>query len=340
MPDVRTAALLAGSRVSSSVYHPRNGTVVISISVVIPAFNRAGVIGNALSSVHAQTRSPMETIVVDDASTDGTAELAEREGARVIRLRQNRGAAGARNEGIRAAAGDAIALLDSDDYWEPNHLDTVASLLEQNPEAAAAGTAVRMVGARTGVWKGRIPEGPPAEVIREAFKDWLTPTTTTIVRREALMAVGGYDESERYLGRLRSLAATRSPLSIRRLSRDYRKLAIARWSGEHEHRATVVRDVQVSDPRGAGDQARRQPRAGERARGHPESALVERRADRLGHRAHRLAQAIGEPCSARSRVAGRAALQVAAPLANSGTRASDLSSGIADDTSFHQCCIG
>jgi GT2 family glycosyltransferase len=171
---------------------------VISISVVIPAFNRAGVIGDALSSVHAQTRPPMETIVVDDASTDGTAELAERHGVRVIRLQQNRGAACARNEGIRAAAGEAIALLDSDDYWEPHHLDTVASLLEQNPEAAAAGTAIRMVGARTGVWKGRIPEGPPAVVIREAFKDWLTPTTTTIVRREALMAVGGYDESERY----------------------------------------------------------------------------------------------------------------------------------------------
>ena len=171
---------------------------MISVSVVIPAFNRAGVIGDALSSVHAQTRPPLETIVVDDASTDGTAELAEHEGARVIRLQQNRGAARARNEGIRAATGDAIALLDSDDYWEPHHLETVASLLEQNPEAAAAGTAVRMVGARTGVWKGRIPEGPPAVVIREAFKDWLTPTTTTIVRREALTAVGGYDESERY----------------------------------------------------------------------------------------------------------------------------------------------
>jgi GT2 family glycosyltransferase len=171
---------------------------VISISVVIPAFNRAKVIGEALSSVHAQTRSPLETIVVDDASTDGTADVAEREGARVIRLERNRGAAGARNEGIRAAAGDAIALLDSDDYWEPHHLATVVSLLEQNPEASAAGSAVRMIGARTGVWKGRIPEGPPATVVREAFKDWLTPTSTTVVRRDALLAIGGYDESERY----------------------------------------------------------------------------------------------------------------------------------------------
>ena len=171
---------------------------MISISVVIPAFNRAGIIKEALSSVRAQTRSPLETIVVDDASGDGTADVAEREGARVIRLHQNRGAAGARNEGIRAARGDAIALLDSDDFWEPHHLATVASLLEHNPEAAAAGTAVRLFGTRAGVWKGRIPEGPPTMVIREAFSDWLTPTTTTVVRRDALLAVGGYDESERY----------------------------------------------------------------------------------------------------------------------------------------------
>ena len=119
---------------------------MISISVLIPAYNRAGVIGEALSSVRSQTRAPAETIVVDDASTDGTAELAEQNGARVIRLKKNRGAAAARNEGIRAANGDAIALLDSDDFWEPNHLATVGALLEENPEAAAAASSIRMVG--------------------------------------------------------------------------------------------------------------------------------------------------------------------------------------------------
>ena len=168
------------------------------ISVIIPAFNRAGIISEALSSVRAQTSPPFETIVVDDASSDGTADIAQREGARVIRLKINRGAAGARNEGIRVANGEAIALLDSDDYWEPHHLATVGSLLEENPDAAAAGSAVRYVGSRSGVWKGRIPEGPPAVVVREAFKDWLTPTSTTVVRREALIEIGGYDESERY----------------------------------------------------------------------------------------------------------------------------------------------
>ncbi len=155
-------------------------------------------ISEALTSVRAQTRVPLETIVVDNASTNGTPEVAEREGARVIRLRTNRGAAAARNEGVRAAAGDAIALLDSDDYWDPHHLATVTPLLEQNPNAAAAAASVRLMGKKTGVWKGRIPEGAPAIVIREAFKDWLTPTTTTIVRRDAMLAVGGYDETARF----------------------------------------------------------------------------------------------------------------------------------------------
>jgi glycosyltransferase involved in cell wall biosynthesis len=171
---------------------------VISISVVIPAFNRAALIREALSSVDSQTRAPLETIVIDDASTDETAEIAERAGARVIRMLENRGAAAARNEGIRAASGEAIALLDSDDRWDPHHLATVATLLEENPGAAAAGSAIRLTGARSGIWKGRIPEGPPAVVVREAFKDWLTPTSTTMVRRDALLAIGGYDESERY----------------------------------------------------------------------------------------------------------------------------------------------
>ena len=170
----------------------------MDVSVVIPVFNRAALISQTLSSVRAQTRVPLEVIVVDDASTDDTAQIAERAGARVIRLPENRGAAAARNAGIRAAVGDAIALLDSDDCWDPNHLETVAALLEKYPDAAGAGSAVRLVGDKSGVWKGRIPEGPPAHVVREAFKDWLTPTSSTVVRREALLTIGGYDESERY----------------------------------------------------------------------------------------------------------------------------------------------
>jgi glycosyltransferase involved in cell wall biosynthesis len=171
---------------------------VISVSVVIPAYNRATTIEQAVASAVDQSRPAREIIVVDDASTDDTAEIARRAGARVVQLEQNRGCGPARNEGVRLATGDAIAWLDSDDYWEPNHIETVAGLLDKDPEAAVASSAVRLVGKRSGVWPGRIPEGPPSNVFRRAFYDWLAPVNTTIMRRDALLAVGGWSEHERY----------------------------------------------------------------------------------------------------------------------------------------------
>jgi glycosyltransferase involved in cell wall biosynthesis len=171
---------------------------VISVSVVIPAYNREATVEQAVASARAQTRPPCEVIVVDDASTDRTAEVADHAGAHVIRLEHNRGCASARNVGIRNASGDAIAWLDSDDYWEPHHIETVAALLDRYPEAAVAGSAVRLFGTRSGVWAGRIPQGPPSNVFRRAFFDWLTAVDTTIIRRDALLSVGGWAEDERY----------------------------------------------------------------------------------------------------------------------------------------------
>jgi glycosyltransferase involved in cell wall biosynthesis len=227
--------------------------IVINISVVIPVYNRAAMLREALSSVRAQTRAPLETIVIDDASTDETAEVAERAGARVIRLPANRGTAAARNAGMRAAVGDAIAWLDSDDYWEPHHLATLAALLEENPDAAGAGTAAHLVGAKSGIWKGRIPEGPPAIVVREAFKDWLTPTTTTMVRRDALLAVGGFDESERYsedfdlwlrlARRFRFVASREVTAGVRwhgeQLSANHER----QWSAAYKFRHRAIEDI-------------------------------------------------------------------------------------------------
>jgi glycosyltransferase involved in cell wall biosynthesis len=175
-----------------------NSDSVVSVSVVIPAFNRAATIEQAVASAREQTRAPREIIVVDDASSDETAEVARRAGARVVRLEKNQGCSSARNAGIRAAEGDAIAWLDSDDFWEPNHIATVAALLDRYPEAAVASSAVRLVGSRSGVWVGRIPEGPPSNVFRRAFFDWLSVPTSTIIRRDALLRVGGWADNERY----------------------------------------------------------------------------------------------------------------------------------------------
>jgi glycosyltransferase involved in cell wall biosynthesis len=119
-----------------------------SITVVIPAFNRASTIGRALASVSGQTLAAAEVIVVDDGSSDGTATVAGacgHPGLRLIRHASNRGAAAARNTGLRAARGDYIALLDSDDEWTPDKLARqLAELREAPPDIRASCTAYQI----------------------------------------------------------------------------------------------------------------------------------------------------------------------------------------------------
>lgn len=107
------------------------------ISVVIPVFNRRREIGRAIASVLGQSLSPYDILVVDDASTDGSADVVaalQEPRVKLLRHPQNRGAAAARNTAIEAAEGDWIALLDSDDEWEK---DKLAVQLEALARASA-----------------------------------------------------------------------------------------------------------------------------------------------------------------------------------------------------------
>lgn len=103
--------------------------------MVVPTFDRASVLPRALDSVIEQTRLPAEVIVVDDGSTDDTAELVESRfpGVRLLR-QENRGVSAARNRGIEASRGEWIALLDSDDEWRPRKLERQLSALEAQPD--------------------------------------------------------------------------------------------------------------------------------------------------------------------------------------------------------------
>jgi glycosyltransferase involved in cell wall biosynthesis len=127
------------------------------VSVVIPCFNAARYIAAAIRSVLAQRWPDLEIIVVDDGSTDGSAELVAAAFPQVTLLRQpNRGAAEARNLGIRHACGSWIAFLDADDIWLPGKLHAQAKLVSQDASA-------RMVYTAWQVWVSQDSEPSAAE---------------------------------------------------------------------------------------------------------------------------------------------------------------------------------
>ena len=110
------------------------------LSVVIPTWNRAHIVCEAIESAFAQRIGQVEVIVVDDGSTDNTVEVLEKSFGswiRLLRLPRRRGAGAARNAGIGLATGKLIAFLDSDDLWLPGKLDAELSVLEHFPEAEA-----------------------------------------------------------------------------------------------------------------------------------------------------------------------------------------------------------
>ena len=105
------------------------------VSVVIPTFDRQSVLPRALESVLTQTCPVGEVIVVDDGSTDGTAEMVANEFPKVrLIVQENRGVSSARNRGIEAAGGKWLALLDSDDEWRPEKIERQLTVLESRPE--------------------------------------------------------------------------------------------------------------------------------------------------------------------------------------------------------------
>jgi glycosyltransferase involved in cell wall biosynthesis len=110
------------------------------VSIIIPTYNRAHFLPDAIESVFAQTYRNWELIVVDDGSTDNTKEVVEKYGSRVRYFYQeNKGPGAARNLGIRQARGEYIAFLDSDDMWMPEKLERQVRLFEREPDVGLAG---------------------------------------------------------------------------------------------------------------------------------------------------------------------------------------------------------
>ncbi|RMG43733.1 MAG: glycosyltransferase [Acidobacteria bacterium] len=173
-----------------------------TVSVVIPTYNRARFAVRAVESVLEQTRPPDETIVIDDGSTDGTADaLAPLRGRIRYVRRENAGQAAARNHGARIARGRWLAFLDSDDWWEPQRLERLMAYAARRREASAWTTAARVC-----TWEGKktsrvIANAGPGELIDTL--DVLTRDKGSIngcsilVERDLFFELGGFDESLR-----------------------------------------------------------------------------------------------------------------------------------------------
>lgn len=173
------------------------------ISVVVPSYNRAGLIRRCYNSVVAQQHRPLEFLLADDASTDDTATamaaLPPAPGVTVRYLRQphNQGVSAARNLAVRAAQGELIAFLDSDDVWFPVHLEKLLSAMERSgADVVFAKGEIRE--SPEAPPSGRSDYGPqPSEFSRMAeclyYFNFVLPSVT-LVRRDFFEKVGFFDE--------------------------------------------------------------------------------------------------------------------------------------------------
>jgi glycosyltransferase involved in cell wall biosynthesis len=172
-----------------------------AVSVVIPAYRASRDIPDALASIFRQTFTDFEVIVVNDGCPDTAALVAAlapySSSIRYI-AQTNRGAAAARNTGVRAARGRFIAFLDADDVWLPGFLGAQVRLLEQRPARALVYCDATITG-ESALAHRRFSEGAPSigpltllALVEQRCNIMLS---TVVVRRDPLLAVGGFDET-------------------------------------------------------------------------------------------------------------------------------------------------
>lgn len=164
----------------------------LPVSVIIPAYNRAELIGRAIRSARAQRpQAPGEIVVVDDCSSDDTGARARGLGAVVVRHEENRGEAGARNSGLRVARFEWVAFLDSDDEWLPAHLAHLWPRRDGHVAVSASAAyrlngQIRLLGHPAS--RPRVITSP-AEIV---FPGNPLPVSGVIARRDVLLGLDGF----------------------------------------------------------------------------------------------------------------------------------------------------
>ena len=176
-----------------------------TVDVIIPAYNAAHYLPAAIESVVSQTFDDWQILLVDDGSTDNTAEAVapflDRLGSKIRYIKQeNRGLPAARNTAIRASTAEFLALLDADDMWLPCRLAESVKILRERPQAGLAYGLITGIDKenRPGItWRGNLSDadGPIAPQLYMRKVELPCPTIT--FRRKCVDEVGFFDETMR-----------------------------------------------------------------------------------------------------------------------------------------------
>ena len=169
---------------------------MISISVIIPVYNRAQSILRAIDSVLNQSYPAAEIIVIDDGSTDRLQTVLERYDEQIRRIRQeNRGVSSARNRGIKAAHGDWLAFLDSDDEWLPEKLENAIEFITHNPDYRIFQCEEIWIRNQRRVNPKNKHKKVGGWIFRESLPLCIVSPSAVMIKRDLFDEVGLFDES-------------------------------------------------------------------------------------------------------------------------------------------------
>jgi glycosyltransferase involved in cell wall biosynthesis len=175
---------------------PNATTKAPRVSVILPTYNRAWIIEEAVASVLAQTFPDFELIVVDDGSTDDTRTRLSRYGDRVRYFYQrNQGVSAARNTGMQHATGGLIALLDSDDLWKPAKLARQVAFFDADPKVRICQTEELWFRRGQRVNPKRRHRKPSGWIFEPSLALCLVSPSAVMMRRDLIDEMGGFDVS-------------------------------------------------------------------------------------------------------------------------------------------------
>ncbi len=171
-----------------------------AVSIVVPTFNHAQFLHQALASVIAQTFQNWEAIIVNNFSTDDTINIVESFGEkrfRLINFHNNGVIAASRNEGIRLSNGSVIAFLDSDDLWYPNKLEHCMPAFDAHADVVCHGE----YWVSDGMQQRQILYGPQknAQYSKLLYRGNCVSTSATLVRKDLLIELGGFSTELEYI---------------------------------------------------------------------------------------------------------------------------------------------